>query len=232
MSSAERQISCAEPQGASGTASMRDRILTCARSLFANRGFDATSVRQIAEAVGVTVPALYYHFDSKRALLTALAEDHCLRKAASVEAGLKHQGDALSRFERALSSYMEFMVGERETARITMRDPTLLSDPILFALVTESESRVAGMLAGLIQEGVSEGAFATDDPNLTAYLLLAAARSVALSRTLGGQSGPIPATADDDAMSTALIGLVTEGLLARPSSEAHRELGNKSVKKA
>jgi len=217
MSEAERQISCSEPQGVSAKPCMRERILACARTLFATRGFDATSVRQIAEAVGVTVPALYYHFDSKRALLNALAEDHCVRKAASVEAGLNHQGDVRSRFERALSSYMEFMTGERETARITMRDPTLLSDPMLFALVTESESRVAGRLADLIQEGVSEGVFAADDPNLTAYLLLAAARSVALSRTLGGQSGPVPATDSDDALSTALVELVTEGLLARPT---------------
>jgi AcrR family transcriptional regulator len=53
----------------------RDLIVDVAGQLFLQHGYDATSVRQIAEAAGVTEAALYYHFkDGKRALLQAVAE--------------------------------------------------------------------------------------------------------------------------------------------------------------
>lgn len=228
MGPAERQLPAQSQADVPDTGAMRDRILHCARGLFAAQGYDATSVRQIAEAVGVTVPALYYHFASKKALLEALAEDHCLRKAAALEAGLKSEGNVRLRFERALTSYLKFMTGERETARIAMGDPTLLADPALFALVAEGENRIAGMLSDLITEGVEQGTFTTADPKLTSHLLLAAARSVALSRTLdrggAGMAGTeTKGTSDSDETLTAgLVQLVTQGLLSRttaPSEE-------------
>jgi len=48
--------------------STRDLILDAAEHLFARRGYQATTVKQVAERVGVQGPALYKHFASKRAL--------------------------------------------------------------------------------------------------------------------------------------------------------------------
>ena len=51
----------------------RDNIVDAAAQLFVRNGYDATSVRQIADVVGVTEAALYYHFkDGKRELLEAV----------------------------------------------------------------------------------------------------------------------------------------------------------------
>jgi AcrR family transcriptional regulator len=52
----------------------RDRILTEAERLFAARGFAGTSLRQVADAVGVTPPNLYNHFRSKRALYESVLD--------------------------------------------------------------------------------------------------------------------------------------------------------------
>src|SRR6516164_8413382 len=54
------------------TPNTRDRILDIALELFTEQGFDATSLRQIAERLGVTKAALYYHFESKDDILMAL----------------------------------------------------------------------------------------------------------------------------------------------------------------
>ena len=51
---------------------MRDRILDVALELFKEQGYDATSLREIAERLGVTKAALYYHFKSKADLLLEL----------------------------------------------------------------------------------------------------------------------------------------------------------------
>jgi AcrR family transcriptional regulator len=53
----------------------RTQILDCSLRLFSDRGFARTSVRDIAQAVGITDAAIYYHFSSKRDLLRALFEE-------------------------------------------------------------------------------------------------------------------------------------------------------------
>jgi len=58
--------------GARGGDETRQRILEAARKLFGRRGFDTTTVREIADEVGITDGALYYHFRSKREILNAL----------------------------------------------------------------------------------------------------------------------------------------------------------------
>src|SRR5579862_6661940 len=50
----------------------RERILDVALDRFVEQGFDGTSLREIAEALGITKAALYYHFESKDDILMAL----------------------------------------------------------------------------------------------------------------------------------------------------------------
>jgi AcrR family transcriptional regulator len=59
-------IEAAEPVGT------RERILNASLDLFIEKGFDKTSLREIAEQLGVTKAALYYHFASKEDILMAL----------------------------------------------------------------------------------------------------------------------------------------------------------------
>jgi AcrR family transcriptional regulator len=56
------------------TRDTRAEILDVSAELFAERGYDATSLREIAERLGITKAALYYHFRSKDEILRALVE--------------------------------------------------------------------------------------------------------------------------------------------------------------
>ena len=76
----------------------RERILDAALTLFADRGYDATSMREIAEQLGMTKAALYYHFDSKADIVrTMLAETE--QKVAELAAWTREQppGPTLAR---------------------------------------------------------------------------------------------------------------------------------------
>lgn len=53
----------------------RERIRAVAMELFCERGYDKTSLRQIAERLGVTKAALYYHFRTKEDIVASLSED-------------------------------------------------------------------------------------------------------------------------------------------------------------
>ena len=52
-----------------------DRIQDVALELFTEQGYEATSLREIAERLGVTKAALYYHFKTKDDIVTSLVED-------------------------------------------------------------------------------------------------------------------------------------------------------------
>jgi AcrR family transcriptional regulator len=60
------------PEDPAAPMSTRERILDAALDLFIEKGFDKTSLREIAEQLGVTKAALYYHFASKEDILMAL----------------------------------------------------------------------------------------------------------------------------------------------------------------
>ena len=61
-----------QPGSGQADASTRERILDVALDLFTDQGFDATSMREIAERLGISKPAIYYHFASKDEILLAL----------------------------------------------------------------------------------------------------------------------------------------------------------------
>lgn len=104
---APRSDSAELPQGAE----TRDRILDAAMDLFIEQGFDGTSLREIAERVGVTKAALYYYFPSKDEILLAL---HMRLHDFGREA-LKSLGDGpvtLRAWSELLESLLDQMLGE------------------------------------------------------------------------------------------------------------------------
>ena len=66
------QPSGGQPGGDQADASTREKILDVALDLFTDQGFDGTSMREIAERLHISKPAIYYHFASKEEILMAL----------------------------------------------------------------------------------------------------------------------------------------------------------------
>lgn len=92
-----------QPELEAGT---RRAILRAAAGLFAQRGYDAVSVREIVEAAGITKPALYYHFGNKEGV--ALAVMRGLMEAADAIREQSFAGAADIR--GALESYVDGML--------------------------------------------------------------------------------------------------------------------------
>ena len=64
--------------------SRRDAILAAAASRFRRQGFERTSVREIAQAMGMTSGSLFYHFATKEDLLVAISKPAGFRQARTV----------------------------------------------------------------------------------------------------------------------------------------------------
>lgn len=90
----------------------RDRLLSAAITLFAEKGYNATSIREIIDAAGVTRPVLYYYFENKEALFTYLVEQQFALATAEIDqiflsiADCPHRLRTLAKtvFKRAKSS--------------------------------------------------------------------------------------------------------------------------------
>ncbi len=76
-------------------AQTRQAILDAARELFLSKGFQETSTRDIAKAVGITQPALYHHFDDKEVIF--------LQVIQTVGASIKERIDAINAQQTTLS---------------------------------------------------------------------------------------------------------------------------------
>jgi AcrR family transcriptional regulator len=99
--------------GGQAGASTRERILDVALDLFTDQGFDGTSMREIAERLHISKPAIYYHFASKEEILMALhLRLHEFGKVAL--ARLAGQTVTLQLWGSLLNELLEQMLAQRK----------------------------------------------------------------------------------------------------------------------
>ena len=95
----------------------RERIQSVALELFAEQGYDKTSLREIAERLDVTKAALYYHFKSKEDIVTSLVEDYFGQIDELVSWGRTQPKTPESRAE-VLRRYYAIVAGAGEVFRM------------------------------------------------------------------------------------------------------------------
>ena len=93
-------------------------ILELSIPLFAQRGYDGVSMRDIASAAGLTPAALYYHFPDKDHLyLNAVAKEFA-EKAAPLKCALEGPGDAWARLEAFVTETAQLLAAEKDFLRL------------------------------------------------------------------------------------------------------------------
>ncbi len=111
--------------GGQAGASTREKILDVAMDLFTDQGFDGTSIREIAERLHISKPAIYYHFASKEDILMALhMRLHELGKAAL--ARLAGQTVTLQVWGSLLNGMLDQMVAQRKLFLLHERNQAAL----------------------------------------------------------------------------------------------------------
>jgi AcrR family transcriptional regulator len=137
----------------------RERLLEVAEKEFARYGYAGAHLQSIAEQIGVQKTALYYYFDSKGALWTAVVQ-------AMLEAFERVLADALSRpgthrerLERLAADFNDLLAARPHYARILIR---IFSEGagVDAEAVAPTIQRVIGRVLTFYREGVDAGAFA------------------------------------------------------------------------
>ena len=103
-----------------GEEQTRERILGVAAEWFGTHGYAATSIRDIAREVGVTVGAIYVHFPSKDRLLVAVYEEGVRRIGEAVDA-VPETTEPWVRLEAAAQAHLEALLDNAGFARVIVR---------------------------------------------------------------------------------------------------------------
>jgi AcrR family transcriptional regulator len=127
-------------------AERRAQLLAIARELFADKGFDGTSIEEIAGRAGVSKPVVYEHFGSKERVyveVVELAVHRMLDKMTSALGG----GSARALLEQAALALLEYIEEDTPGFRILVRDSPVASSTGNFAsLISDIASRVEHIL--------------------------------------------------------------------------------------
>ena len=123
-------------------------IARVAARLFAAEGFDATPVRKIVEAAGVTKPTLYYHFGSKAGLARALLTDPLNSLTDAMRGTLDSEPDPVAALEAMIELNLAFSRDEPDRARFLY---ALFFGPMAAGLAEEI-ARIVAALDGLWAE--------------------------------------------------------------------------------
>jgi len=105
----------------------RARIQQVALEMFAEQGYERTSLREIAERLGVTKAALYYHFKSKEDIVASFTEDYFDRLDALIAWG-NDQPPGRRTASEVLDRYVTIVMDSGEVFRFMQRNQATLRD--------------------------------------------------------------------------------------------------------
>jgi AcrR family transcriptional regulator len=105
----------------------KQKLTISALELFAERGFAGTSIRDIANATGLSLSTIYHHFGNKEGLLLAILETACGKLMHSLREAAAQKGDPLERFKNLFRTHLELSCLLTREAKIFFLDEEHLS---------------------------------------------------------------------------------------------------------
>ena len=142
--------------------STKEKILDAALTLFAENGYDGTSVEQIAGIVGIKAPSLYKHYKGKEDILNALVD--------SAEARYEEMFGSENNIGKVPQSREEFIKVTLKRISFTIKDPVIRKTRMLLVQEQFRNERISE-IKGMMDEGI----VIDDDPELLAVELTAPA---------------------------------------------------------
>ncbi|HEY1354211.1 MAG TPA: TetR/AcrR family transcriptional regulator [Ktedonobacteraceae bacterium] len=162
----------------SDTRSVREKIRAAAVQLFAERGYHAAPLRDIASRTGIQAASIYYHYPSKQAILVEIMDTHMQDLNAHLEAILMHPISVTERLYEAIASHIRL--------HTTFKAEFFIIDTEIRALegkyreqILALRDRYERLLQLLLQQGVEQGVLRPTDVKVASYALIAMCTEVA-----------------------------------------------------
>ncbi|WP_189158311.1 TetR/AcrR family transcriptional regulator [Lentzea pudingi] len=126
----------------------REQLLDVSRALFAERGFDATSVEEIAHRASVSKPVVYEHFGGKEGIYAVVVDREMQRLMDQIVGALDVGAHPRELLEQAACALLDYIEGSTDGFRVLVRDSPVASTSGTFSsLLNDIASQVEHILA-------------------------------------------------------------------------------------
>ena len=173
-----------------------DRILQKALELFSEKGYDATSVREICEAAGITKPTLYHFYGSKEGVYRAIVHGALERFRAELVIALTIEGSLRDRLVRMARAYVASTLEQPDVARFII---ALIHNPPRSAPATDFLGFYQGVLDALaraVDEAIARGEVSPGPTEVRLLVFMGALGEAIHGHLLVGRPELTPALAD------------------------------------
>jgi AcrR family transcriptional regulator len=149
-----------------------ESILQAATRLFIDRGFDGTSMYEIADALGVTRTAIYYYYKNKEAILVALTENITRVAAQLAEQAAQHEHlSPVEALRTVIGRHVRLIIDHGEQFRVVEREEERL--PAKQRAAAGGYRRgVAANFSAVIERGIKSGDFRPTDASVSALAII------------------------------------------------------------
>ncbi|MER5752012.1 TetR/AcrR family transcriptional regulator [Streptomyces sp. NPDC002088] len=165
------------------------RLLVAAVEAFAERGYHATTTRDIAGRAGMSPAALYIHYKTKEELLHRISRIGHDKSLEILRTAARGEGSATERLADAVSSFVRWHAGGRTTARVVQYELDSLG-PDARAEILALRRQVNAEVRGIIEEGAASGEFDVLDVRGTTLAVLSLCIDVARWFNVDGPRTP------------------------------------------
>ncbi len=146
----------------------RDRLLDHALTLFSERGYAATGIRDIIEAAGVTQPTLYYHFADKQTLFCALIERYYGESQQRLEAIVESQESCVLRLKLFAINSFESCCKDPRIPRLMFQTYFGPRIPEIDGVLDSLTQSRYGLVVRIMKEGMADGTLRASDAEFLA----------------------------------------------------------------
>ena len=150
------------------------QLMDSAELLFSRKGFDGTSVRDIAEAAGFNTAMISYYFGSKEKLMEEIFERKSINIREKVDGLLKDDSlDPIQKMYSLVDIYIDGIIQRQTFHRILLAEQIINQNPTIIQLMEKMKSRNSECVNDLIRLGQKKGLFKKniDIPMLTCTLV-------------------------------------------------------------
>ena len=146
----------------------REQLLKAASKLFAEKGFEAVSTRDLAKEADVNMAMIAYYFGSKDGLFKAIIEERFPKTASRLRAIQKENGNAWDKISTVIDFYIERITESGSFHKIVLRELSLEQRPEHRELILSGIEQNWKVIKTYIEEGQETGLFKADiDPEFT-----------------------------------------------------------------
>jgi AcrR family transcriptional regulator len=165
------------------------RLLVAAVEAFAERGYHATTTRDIAGRAGMSPAALYIHYKTKEELLHRISRIGHEKALDVLRTAADSEGSPADRLAEAVRSFVRWHAGQHMVARVVQYELDALGPEARAEIVTLRRQNEAAV-RGIIEDGVGTGDFDVPDVKGTTVAVLSLCIDVARWFNVGGPRTP------------------------------------------